>query len=239
MRSAPTAMAAGQGPSGEPLVYVFDGNDLVRRILQGPDGKPIEEWTDQGVPHRYPFSATGIGYRTLWPCLSEAFDGQSPVALFRLDEEVGRSDYTFHAVLPVGPGHYRRVSWLHTSGELKARGTDPFRVPSTLTLTAACELADSNVLLFGSTADEKCAYAVWDSTTHTPGRVSAVPGPATPVCAAFLGYDTQEGEQVMRVYTGADGREEYAFTVTAKNTGDSAYVFTPRPTAPEFLAAAE
>ncbi|MCC3776636.1 hypothetical protein [Streptomyces sp. UNOB3_S3] len=231
MKKAPTALAAGRGPDGEPLVYAFY-DSMVRRILQDEvTGKPIETWKKAGEGHRYPFSAQPIRYSALWPELVEGFDGKSPVGTYRRDEKIADVYYTFHA-LQVHNSAYRLVSWHHqTKKRQEALKRDLPQLPSGFTLTAACEASDSNVLLWGKTAQQACIYCVWNPSTGLVGKPVTGPVPKT-VTAAFLGYDKSAGERVTRLY--AD-KSEHAFTAKRKGTS---YVFTPA-SAPQFLAAAE
>ncbi|MFJ4184238.1 hypothetical protein [Kitasatospora sp. NPDC089509] len=233
MKHAPTAMVAGKGPDGEPLVYVFYSNGMVRRILQGVGGGPMETWSAGGVDHPYPFRDQGLHYRKLWTSLTGVLTAV-PVAVFRRDEEVPDNTYTFHALVAAGEGKYQRISWNHTVFGKQHVGSVPFSVPAGFAVTAACEISGGDVVLWGlRTTEPASAYCVLQGDV-----VGAVrKGPLeTAVTAAFLGYDKSGSQHVTRLYAGADGKEESAYTV---EVAQSSCVFTPLPSAPRFLAAAE
>ncbi|MFI1577588.1 hypothetical protein [Embleya sp. NPDC020630] len=235
MKHAPSAMAAGEGPDGEPLVYVFYASGLVRRILQTDGGGPTESWPSGGVDHKYPYTDAGTHIRDLWTCLTGVLN-DVPVGVFRQDEQFGANTYTFHALEMADAGKYRRYSWHHTVlGKQHVEVGEPFAVPQDFTVTAACETSQGSVVLWGKTSKLASAYCMWNVQDGLVGPV--VKGPLeTAVQAAFLGYDKSGAEHVMRLYAGADGKEESAYAVKAT---PASCVFTPLSSAPRFLAAAE
>ncbi|MEU3352433.1 hypothetical protein [Streptomyces sp. NPDC037389] len=236
MRKAPAALVAGKGPVGEPLVYVFYSSNVVRRILQKEGtGDPIESWNSGNgePPVNHPFSAQPVRYSDLWPCLVGRFGDNPPLGIYRRDEQIGFEAYTMHALVTHGSA-YRRVSWHHLKPRQAAHIRPVPAVPPGFTVTAAAELADSNVLLWGKTLDRKCAYCLWDPSSGPVGK--AVPGPLdSAVTAAFLGYDQVKTQPVLRVYAGTDGKEETSFTVTRKS---SSCTFS-KQSAQKFLGRAE
>ncbi|WP_171165822.1 hypothetical protein [Streptomyces sp. I05A-00742] len=233
MKEAPTAMTAGEGPDGEPLVYVFYGS-LVRRILQDDDGRPIEEWCNKGNRYRYPFKDAPAPYTTLWPKLVGTLGKDGPSGVFSRDEQDPRLDYTFHAVMSAD-GTYRKVSWNHLDGMQKPKLSDVPPLPAGFTVTACCEFPDAGLVLLFGTGGGKSGYCAWNPVDATVDAKMTVGPLDTAVTAAFLGWDRVDGRRVMRLYAGADGKQETAYVVTRKG---SQLILTVKAV-PKFLEGAE
>ncbi len=238
-RPAPTA-AAGlriDDHPGLPLTYWFFGSG-VRRILQcdrsGTDrcgsgnnpGDPIQAWTDgDSVRHDVVFSDP-VPFAEMWPTAKPL--PASPVDIYRAGKVL--------QLLLWESGKLGVRSFDPKTQALQAQPTvHPELQPNKkfdLTVSAACEVADRKVMLFGSTKKLDSACAVWDTYHHRVSKPEKVPGgSSSPAKAAFIGYDTVGKAGVMRLY---HGQQESAFTLTFDKNNKP--VLSPTTVAVTFLA---
>lgn len=234
-----------RGSNGEPLVYV-GSQPNVRRILQDQDtGKPVEQWTKDGITYTYAFREAALPYRDLWGPTAFALNTRpdtSGGAFVR--QENGKDKVHFL----VGGNYYWRMITFNPNTMEEPTIANATTLNSKIAdknfyLSCCCDVDNDMVLLLGAveTGDHNTpSWWLWNADSDTMvGEPQKIPDSVWAV-AAFRGYDTltdptaKASRRVLRLYD--DAGSETAWTIGRDSGG--AYKVTVHKNAQKFLAAA-